>query len=1185
MKLTDLVQIDNRFEKSINLLLDLNDSQKVKLYIPTRSSLNIMKEYLQDVQVFAGGRASILIGPYGKGKSHLLLVLMAILSGLETPEVENLLSKIISIDPQFNDLLDAIYTRKKYLPVIINTNNGDLSQSFTRSLSQALKRDSLLEVVPDNYFAEAIKTIQQWKNVYPVTYKAFEGLLAERSVDDFVAELEAYNNDALIEFREIHPQLTSGSEFNPVIDDEVISVYRSVNRTLCEKYGYAGIFIIFDEFSKYIEGHSEEGFSADMKVLQDICELCNSSKDEGLLLTCVAHKAIRSYGDSLSKEVKNAFRGVEGRLKEIPFIVSSQNNYELISDAIQKKNSFELWKKNPTYESMLDESYQIPDFNTLFERQDFDEIVGKGAYPLTPLSALLLLGLSERVAQNERTIFTFLASRDLNSMAVRINAVEDSAYIGTDTIYDYFSPLLEEEKDSDIHNEWIKAQHAITKTEDSIEQNVIKALSVIRIINRRDDVPATEDFIRLALGISKEQTRIAVNALVDKNLIVFKKSDGAYDFQNRIGINVDQEITDCIAKYYSKVDVPGELNKINRTRFILPKKYNQDHFMTRYFEVRVMNFDAFERLPSMAAIETGKESDGFLVLILKTEEGDLTKVEQHIRNLKRQKDKKDSTEEPEKGIVAGIIDSEEECIELVKSLLAIQRLMADESFMKENEVLESELQSLETLSITRLNQWITEQINKLQCVVTYEGYSEIDKKGLNRTISDLCEKIYYETPIINHELINRHNVSAQVSKARNIILDDLLHGRPLEKYETGTSAESTIFRATIKHTLQDENLRRVREEIVSFIHESSKGDKVCFSDLINKLTDAPIGMRRGPIPIYIMEELVKLYDLADMPVVYQDKIERSIDAQLIGNIVSSPDDYALYVEVNTGEKLEYIEGLEALFSEYNNFCREIENRNRLSKITCVIQAWYRSLPQTTTTFRHPDYENQHIEKIVSLRRLLRNSVNPREFLFDQIPRLFGSSDLKYVLNCLKQLKNDLDSHIHAVKKEAEKIVRCELKLASENDFFRSLKEWYVNLPDEAKNSVLSFDSQRLLNVIRDLNITDNEEIIERLSKCTTNFFVEDWTDDTITGFGECVKSLVSELHEKENVAGSAVHRISFETEDGNKEILYDFDSENLSPAGFFFQSALDDLMEEYGETVDNKEKIGLLMSMVKKIMG
>ena len=77
--------------------------------------------------------------------------------------------------------------------------------------------------------------------------------------------LEAYDYDSLNKFKEVYPTLTSGSEFNPEIEDDALTVYRSVNKQLCSKHGYDGIYIIFDEFSKYVEGHTAEGFSADMK--------------------------------------------------------------------------------------------------------------------------------------------------------------------------------------------------------------------------------------------------------------------------------------------------------------------------------------------------------------------------------------------------------------------------------------------------------------------------------------------------------------------------------------------------------------------------------------------------------------------------------------------------------------------------------------------------------------------------------------------------------------------------------------------------------------------------------------------------------------------------------------------------------------------------------------------------------
>ena len=79
-KLTDMIHIDKRFQTSINLELDLNNPEKIASYIPTVSSVDVLNEYAGHI-VENRNKANILIGPYGKGKSHLLLVFMALISG------------------------------------------------------------------------------------------------------------------------------------------------------------------------------------------------------------------------------------------------------------------------------------------------------------------------------------------------------------------------------------------------------------------------------------------------------------------------------------------------------------------------------------------------------------------------------------------------------------------------------------------------------------------------------------------------------------------------------------------------------------------------------------------------------------------------------------------------------------------------------------------------------------------------------------------------------------------------------------------------------------------------------------------------------------------------------------------------------------------------------------------------
>lgn len=112
--LKDMVKIDKRFENSINLYLDIDNRNKIDSYVYTRSSQNIMDYYLDNIDNDRN-HATMLIGPYGKGKSHMLLVLLDKVRSMEHP----------------------------YLPIIISGTGDDLNQAFLIGLTDALKRAGL----------------------------------------------------------------------------------------------------------------------------------------------------------------------------------------------------------------------------------------------------------------------------------------------------------------------------------------------------------------------------------------------------------------------------------------------------------------------------------------------------------------------------------------------------------------------------------------------------------------------------------------------------------------------------------------------------------------------------------------------------------------------------------------------------------------------------------------------------------------------------------------------------------------------------------------------------------------------------------------------------------------------------------------------------------------------------------
>ena len=126
-QLKDFIEIDKKFQNSINLQLDIDNRKKLNNYIPTRSSINILNGFLENV-INNKEKANILIGPYGKGKSHLLLVLLAILKESEDKTTEKLLNKIEKISDVTANNARLIHKEyKPFLPVIISGTDRDLS--------------------------------------------------------------------------------------------------------------------------------------------------------------------------------------------------------------------------------------------------------------------------------------------------------------------------------------------------------------------------------------------------------------------------------------------------------------------------------------------------------------------------------------------------------------------------------------------------------------------------------------------------------------------------------------------------------------------------------------------------------------------------------------------------------------------------------------------------------------------------------------------------------------------------------------------------------------------------------------------------------------------------------------------------------------------------------------------------
>ena len=123
--------------------------------------------------------------------------------------------------------------------------------------------------MPETNYKAAISVIERWEKDFPDTYAAIENAI-ETPVSVLIDDLASYNITAYEQFERVYPTLTSGSVFNPFLGFDVVELYESVVKELKAK-GFTGIYVVYDEFSKYLEANITEASLSDTKMLPRFC--------------------------------------------------------------------------------------------------------------------------------------------------------------------------------------------------------------------------------------------------------------------------------------------------------------------------------------------------------------------------------------------------------------------------------------------------------------------------------------------------------------------------------------------------------------------------------------------------------------------------------------------------------------------------------------------------------------------------------------------------------------------------------------------------------------------------------------------------------------------------------------------------------------------------------------------------
>lgn len=139
-----MISVATGFQSSVNIAYDMNDDSKLKNYIPTKSALSLLEDILLSTAQNSTDRARILIGAYGKGKSHIVLALIYILEHFE--KIKPTLDELTGIYSYYG--ADAVIGGKK-----INKEDRAFLQEMRKN---AGSYDLVFHVLPKIYGVEEV---------------------------------------------------------------------------------------------------------------------------------------------------------------------------------------------------------------------------------------------------------------------------------------------------------------------------------------------------------------------------------------------------------------------------------------------------------------------------------------------------------------------------------------------------------------------------------------------------------------------------------------------------------------------------------------------------------------------------------------------------------------------------------------------------------------------------------------------------------------------------------------------------------------------------------------------------------------------------------------------------------------------------------------------------------------------
>ena len=931
MSLANQIHVNTRYTRSINVERDRGSPAIVDAYLPTARSIDLLESIAAAFGPKDQPRAWSLVGPYGSGKSSFALFL--------------------------HELLGSPGGAKKAAGRALAAERPDLARRFSRqgTWCRVVLTGSEEPLAPRLLAALDDAAANFWKGKRGRKPSVVEEIQRARKRRNF-----------------------TDSGLLKLLDDLQAAV---------ERNGAGGLLIVIDELGKFLEYEARQG-GGGVFLLQQLAERAFRGRKANFLFFVLLHQGFDLYARGMGEKLKNDWAKVQGRFESISFVESPEQTLRIVAAAFT--NSLTETQRKSVRDRTTRIAKALSKAKALPSGLEVDIAAGifASCYPIHPVSLLALPQLCQRFAQNERTLFSYLGSREPHGFQDSLASLAKiSQWVLPGQIYDYFvhnQPAVL--ADPLTHRRWAEVVTAVERIEDADGPSeadgaqeppsvmLAKTIGVLNLISRNEGLKASEEILR-QLFTTRRAFHETIQSLLDASVVQYRRFSGEYRVWQGTDFDIDER-TDEEKDKLGEFDLAAALSDRAAATPVLARRHSVRTGALRYFSVAFVDGSSPQVAPS-----TEEDNPG-IVFFLAESQADEAIFNRLITcagpNEIWALHRNAAT------IRAAITD--------VLALEGVQRsgqeLAADPVASREVRERLQAAQSTERevfnglIGNPTLSDWYWRS----------EPLAIADRRMLQNAFSDVMDSVYADAPNLRNELMNRDRLSSQAAAARNKLFQHMLAkqikpGLDIQKYpperaiyrsllEAGQlHAETEAGWAFVEPSAEDPLQLRPTWERLDDLFAESEAQPVTLQGFMDALAKPPFGVKRGVFPIlflhyYLLHRFeIALYDEGTYaPVLTYEHLER---------MARRPDLFSF--------QRFRIEGVRAaLFDEYS--------RALFGEVRESVQLLDLARPMTKFVFgldEHAQKTRRLSETTLRVRQAFFLSKSPEKFLFDELPVACG----------------------------------------------------------------------------------------------------------------------------------------------------------------------------------------------------